>query len=205
MKPVNRKIWTLEENEIMKKDYPHMSSSKVAEKMARSVKSVYAQASLLGLKKTKEFMQSEESGVFIKGSIAGKEYRFKKGNIPVNKGQKMSAELYEKCAKTMFKKGHIPATMVHNYEPYIYERTRENGYVERTWKIQHENKRKSYLVHLCQINEIDLTGKIPRLKDGHDINICPTINDIVVVSLKEQYEIKHFQKFTSRGSKFNKS
>lgn len=34
---------------------------------------------------------------------------FKKGNIPSNKGVKMSKERYEKCKKTMFKKGQLPA------------------------------------------------------------------------------------------------
>lgn len=35
--------------------------------------------------------------------------RFSKGHIPANKGKKMSAENYAKCAPTMFRKGHIPA------------------------------------------------------------------------------------------------
>ena len=33
---------------------------------------------------------------------------FKKGQIPMNKGKKMSTEAYERCKGTMFKPGSIP-------------------------------------------------------------------------------------------------
>lgn len=51
---------------------------------------------------------------------------FEKGHIPQNKGKKMSAEVYEKCAGTMFKKGNIPQ----NYRPVGSERISKDGYLQ---------------------------------------------------------------------------
>lgn len=52
--------------------------------------------------------------------------RFKKGNIPHNKGKKMSSDLYQKIIKTSFKKGNIP----HNHKEVGYERISKEGYIE---------------------------------------------------------------------------
>lgn len=38
----------------------------------------------------------------------GRKGCFMKGHVPANKGKKMSPEVYEKCAPTMFKKGSTP-------------------------------------------------------------------------------------------------
>lgn len=66
--------------------------------------------------------------------------QFEKGHIPANKGKKMSAEQYEKCAETMFKKGNIP----HNYRPVGSERAdAKDGYISvkiadpNKWKLKH--------------------------------------------------------------------
>lgn len=65
--------------------------------------------------------------------------KIKKGNIPFNKGKKVSAEVYAKCKATMFAKGNRP----HNWVPVGSERILRDGYVEvkvaepRTWKLKH--------------------------------------------------------------------
>lgn len=46
-------------------------------------------------------------------SGSGIDSKFKKGQPAFNKGQKMSAEQYKKCKRTMFKPGNVP----HNYHP----------------------------------------------------------------------------------------
>lgn len=64
---------------------------------------------------------------------------FSKGQIPHNKGKKMSTEVYEKAKATMFKKGNVPV----NYRPVGSERITKDGYIEikvkdpRTWKLKH--------------------------------------------------------------------
>lgn len=59
----------------------------------------------------------------LKSGIVGG--RFEKGNIPVNKGQKMSASIYEKAKKTMFKPGSKPK----NTDPIGTEKMLADGYV----------------------------------------------------------------------------
>lgn len=75
----------------------------------------------------------------------GRTGHFEKGNIPHNKGQKMSKEQYEKCKSTMFKKGQ----KAHNYRPIGSERINKDGYIEikvsdapgdwrRKWRLKHQ-------------------------------------------------------------------
>ncbi len=65
--------------------------------------------------------------------------RFQKGNIPPNKGQKMSADMYEKCKATMFKKGQEPV----NHRQVGSERITKDGYIEvkiaepNKWRLKH--------------------------------------------------------------------
>ena len=64
--------------------------------------------------------------------------RFQKGQIPHNKGKKMSPEVYEKSKRTMFHKGHTPV----NHRPVGSERINVDGYTEikvaepSKWKLK---------------------------------------------------------------------
>lgn len=81
----------------------------------------------------------------VKSSIArwhlytGKTGRFQKGQEPPNKGVKMSADVYEKCAPTMFQKGSVPA----GHREVGSERVNVDGYVEvkvaepNKWELKH--------------------------------------------------------------------
>ena len=60
--------------------------------------------------------------------------RFKKGQKAHNKGKKVSSEVYERCAPTMFKKGNIP----HNHREIGSTRIDTDGYV--MIKIAEPNK-----------------------------------------------------------------
>ena len=50
---MSRKLWTEKELIILKKDYPSTLSYLIATKLNRSVRSIYSQANLMGLKKQK--------------------------------------------------------------------------------------------------------------------------------------------------------
>lgn len=121
--------------------------------------------------------------------------QFEKGNIPWNKGRKMSPEVYSKVKNTMFKKGNFPPTTKYFGKPYLHIRIRKNGYKEKSWLIQYNQKRMSYLVYLCNENNIDLTGKKPRLKPGFNINNQPTINDILVLTHEENMRLNSVHRY----------
>lgn len=65
--------------------------------------------------------------------------RIKKGNIPPNKGKKVSSETYAKMQGTMFKKGQMP----HNWRPTGSERLNADGYwyvktgEPKKWELKH--------------------------------------------------------------------
>lgn len=85
---------------------------------------------------TAEQMKSYKCNHKLNSGLDG---RFQKGNIPNNKGKKISPEVYEKVKPTMFHKGHIPA----NHKPVGSERINKYGYVEikveepKKWRLKH--------------------------------------------------------------------
>lgn len=78
------------------------------------------------------------------GIRSGRTGRFSKGHVPVNKGRKMSPDVYKKCATTMFKKGRPPinhkpvgtVSVRNNYkrgQKYVYEKVAEPN----VWRMKH--------------------------------------------------------------------
>lgn len=179
------KKWTIEEIDYLKKNYPDKLSKDVAEKLNRSLCSVYTQAQLLGLKKSKEFMDSEKSGRKNVLAEGGKPYRYPKGHTPFNKGLKqeqyLNQESIEKTSKTRFRKGHKPHNTKHDGAisvrkdntgvSYLYIRVEEGK-----WELLH---RKIWEQHY---------GTIPKgynivFKDGDQSNV--SIDNLEMVSNKD--------------------
>lgn len=100
-----------------------------------------------------------------------KESQFKLGLVPVNKGQKMSAEMYKLCEPTMFKPGNVPG----NTKPVGYERTNVDGYVEVRMAERVAGKRTFFKLKQRLLWEA-AHGKIPEgcniiFRDGIKLNI----------------------------------
>lgn len=67
--------------------------------------------------------------------------RYKKGQVPCNKGKKMDPELYQKIKHTFFKEGHTPINTLYdkairlrkykkaNYGPYYYIRISKKNWI----------------------------------------------------------------------------
>lgn len=92
-------------NDIIRQRYPFEPTKKIADDLGLSEGSVYNRAYAMGIKKDPVYLRSTQ---YPPGYLGGKATQFKKGNVPKNKGQKMSKEVYDKVAHTMFKKGTIP-------------------------------------------------------------------------------------------------
>lgn len=180
------------QNEIIRQRFPHERTQGIADDLGLSYSQVASRASTMGLRKTLEFKQSESSGRtnLIEG---GKKFRFKKGNVPFNKGKEMPAETYEKVKATMWKKGNRP----HNWRPdgSIVERkdTDLSGRVYLYYKLADS---KWILYH----NKvwIDQNGPIPkgsliRFIDGNTRN-CD-ISNLEMVSMKDNMARNSIQRF----------
>jgi len=123
--------------------------------------------------------KNQMNGVMYRNNIkSGKNWNFEKGNIPHNKGKKMSKELYEKCKPTMFKKGHIPK----NHREIGSERITKDGYTQIKitesdgWKLKHR------LVYEEHYGEIPVGYSI-LFCDGNKQN-CD-IDNLILVSRSE--------------------
>lgn len=120
----NKRYYTVEDDKIIRELYPDTKTEIIAEKLNRTIIGIYGQAYKMGLKKSPEFLKTPECGILYPGHTRGKKTQFFKGQVPANKGKKMSAELKEKCKHTFFQKGHKPhntlsdndITIRHNYK-----------------------------------------------------------------------------------------
>lgn len=133
----NGRLWTEKEKQVIRDMYPDHFASEIAQILGRTASQVQQCAAKLGVKASAERiarsgrMSSQHPNVIAS--------QFKKGTVPPNKGKKMSAELYARCAPTMFKKGHAPV----NHRTVGSERVNVEGYVEvkvaepNRWRLKH--------------------------------------------------------------------
>ena len=139
---MNGRLWTPEEDQYLRDNYPDGLGTEIARHLGRSLCSLYGRVNLLGLKKSEVFKLSDFSGRL--NGVQGRHTQFQKGNVPANKGKKMKIEQYEKCKDTMFKAGHIPMqhkpvgsiTIRNNYKrgsSYMYIKIGETN----VWKLLH--------------------------------------------------------------------
>ncbi len=89
--------WTPEEEQIIRENYP-AGGADFCEEIIRLT---------TGWSRGRRNVMQKAMKMRIKYQGPHKS-TYKKGRIPENKGKKMSKQLYEKCAPTMFKKGHAP-------------------------------------------------------------------------------------------------
>lgn len=122
-----RKVWKPSEVKVIRLLYPTTPTSELAARFRCSDSKVYCLANRLGLHKTRAFISEQVKKREPSATFVAK--RFKKGNVPGNKGKKewqfRSKEASEKCRQTQFKAGSIP----HNARPEGYESIHADGYV----------------------------------------------------------------------------
>ena len=127
------RTWTDEQEQYLVAHYATTSNAELAAVLGKkNADRVMAKASLLGLKKSRQFLkescqQRENSG------------KFKKGMTSHNKGKKLSDSTKTKLAKTMFKSGNRP----HNSLPVGAESEDKDGYLivkiaePSVWQYKH--------------------------------------------------------------------
>ena len=112
--------------------------------------------------------------------------QFEPGHIPVNKGKKMPAEVYDKAAPTMFKKGDIPANHMnvgeytHTTDGYLIQKVKETGTQRERFEFVH---RKVWETHFGPIPEGKMVSFLDRDKDN-----C-NIENLVLIDNHENLEL----------------
>lgn len=132
-----KRNWTQEEIDTLSRLYPNHYASEIAEILGRGISSIHCKAQALGLESSREKIQ--RTGYEASKSPASIAARFKKGSMPLNKGKKVSPEVYSKMQPTMFKKGQTPL----NHRDVGSERVNVDGYIEikvaepNRWRLKH--------------------------------------------------------------------
>jgi len=174
--------YTLEQLEILKRDYANTDNSVFVEKFGCSLYAVYNAAYRYGLKKSEKYMSDLTRRLVSDPEHGSRKTQFRKGSIPPNKGKKMPLEIYEKSKHTFFQKGHIPQNAV----PDGAERIRNNkGFLQILIKVPGKRKLQPKNRYLWEQHN----GKIPtghniQYRDGNPLN-CD-ISNLYIISRSEQ-------------------
>jgi len=156
---VARRCWTAVEDEMLRKLYPNEPTNTVAEKLGRSVSSVFNRAEQSDLHKSAEYLASPHASRFRRGYHLGWEHRFKKGAAPHNKGLRRPGWGPGRMKETQFKKGNTPF----HARPLGSERIAKDGYIER--KIAETGTKRDWKgVHILAWETAN--GPVP---DGHAV------------------------------------
>lgn len=182
-----RKYWTDQEITKFKEIYPNSYSEDVAKAFNCSINQVYNLAHRLNVKKSDAWLKQELQRQAERLRIVGQKSRFQPGIIPINKGQKMSKDVYDRVKATFFTKGHKP----HNIKWDGYERIDKDGYVmiriaEGKFKLKHR-------VVWEEINGPVPLGMIVVFKDRNKRNF--DINNLELISFKDNMERNRMTKY----------
>ena len=129
--------WTQQEIDTLTRMYPNHYAREIADILGRGISSIHCKANSLGLESSLEKIQ--RAGYETSKKPASIATRFQKGSVPLNKGKKVSPEVYSKIQPTMFKKGSTPV----NHRDVGAERVNVYGYIEikvselNTWRLKH--------------------------------------------------------------------
>lgn len=136
-------------------------------------------AGTIGIRQMKAYKKNH-------GINTGMTGQFEPGHIPVNKGKKMSAEVYAKVAPTMFKKGDIPANRMnigeytHTTDGYLVRKVQEQGTQRERFEFVHRKVWEEY-------NGPIPDGKMVSFLDGDKDN-C-NIDNLVLIDNCENLEL----------------
>ena len=165
-------------NDIIRERYPFEPTKKIADDLGLSESSVYNRAFAMGIKKDPVYLRSTQ---FPQGYLGGKATQFQKGHAPPNKGQKMSTEVYQKVAHTMFKKGSKPT----NTQPVgtIHQRKDTGGKMYQYIKLADCNWQLLNRYTWEQHNGPIPKGMVVVYKDGNYMN--NDITNLLMITKKE--------------------
>lgn len=196
LKHTNSNRFSEQEIELIKIMYANTKTEELAKQFNKSLKSIYALANRLNLKKSPTFLNSPLSGRLQKGNTIGKSTTFKPGHTPKTKGKKLEDFLNQESAKkfraNMFKPGHIPHNAFQDGMESIYTDVDGRQYV----KIKVPGIKRMVFKHSVVYTET--FGEIPEgyiitFKDGNTLNCIP--ENLKAISRQENMHRNSINRF----------
>lgn len=120
-----RTLWTADDKARLRRIYPDLPASQVAELLGRSIESISGQAAKLGLRKSATYLASPDACRLRRGDDIGKAFRFPPGHVPANKGTRRPGWSAGRMRETQFTKGQQPG----NTLPVGTVRANADGYL----------------------------------------------------------------------------
>lgn len=167
--------------DFIRQYYPNHRAKDLSLATGLPISKIYRIAHKMEVKKSPEFQAELLRIESERIKRVGAKTRFKPGNVSLNKGKKMRAEVYEKAKDTMFKSGHKP----HNTKPIGAEVITIDGYIKvkianpSTWELKH------------RLIWQEANGPIPRgynvqFRDGNTTNT--NIDNLYLISRSQQID-----------------
>lgn len=135
----NGRPWRKAELRLLRRSYPNLPTKELARLLGRSESAVYAQAKLLGLRKSATYLASPEACRLRRGDNVGARTRFRPGHVPANKGLRRPGWAPGRMAQTQFKAGQKPQTSKPigstriSKDGYLQRKVSDTGYAPRDW------------------------------------------------------------------------
>ena len=173
------------------KRYPFESTAAIAKDLGLTMSQVYNIAYRYKIHKDPDYLKTAASGRYKAGTKSNQATQFKPGHIPVNKGKKMAAEVYNAVAPTMFKKGIKP----HNTQPVgtIHNRADKTGRLYQYIKIKDSHWELLHRYVWTQANGEIPRGSVVIFLDGNYLN-CELTN-LKVITRRENMARNTIQRF----------
>ena len=194
--------------------YPFKPTKEIADEFGLTMSQVYNKAYSMKLKKADNYLSTSSSGRLQAGSTLFRKSNgtYKKGHVPMNKGQKMSKDVFDKVKATMFKKGNRPANWK---EPGTIEaRKDKNGHLynyikisDSNWKLlqRHVWEQKNgeikpgYIIAFrdknpmnCEIENLEMITRVENLKRNWLHNYPDEIKTLIKTKNKLINKIKNY-------------
>jgi len=141
-----RRLWTDAEIARLRERYADVPTKDLARELGRPLAQVYAKAAKLGLEKSETYLASPHACRLRRGDNVGAAHRFKKGNVPFNKGRK-GWDAGGRSHETRFKKGQLSPRCQQLYKPigaevrdgdgYLIRKVTEQGRGRQRWRFVH--------------------------------------------------------------------
>jgi hypothetical protein len=167
----SRQLWKSWEIEFLRRVYPSVSTRDLARCIGRSCSAIYARATLMGLRKSAEYLASPHACRLRRGDKIGLSTRFARGHAPANKGLRRPGWSAGRMPETQFKPGARP----HTWKPIGSTRVTNDGYLQRKISDTGYPPRDWVGVHILLWEEAH--GPIPKghaliFKDRNKGNLC---------------------------------
>lgn len=143
-----KRLWSDADDAALRARYPHEPTGDLARSLRRTVTAVYQRARINGLVKSAAYLASPAACRLRRGDHVGAQTRFRRGNVPLNKGLRRPGWAPGRMRETQFKRGQRSGIAVTLWKPIGTERLSKDGYLERKINNDLPLQRRWRAVHL---------------------------------------------------------